>query len=238
LPRCSANDQETEVKKTQPQVQPSRLPSWNLTDLYAGPDDPALLRDVQDALEGARGFETRYRGRVAGGWLSAAELAEAVAALEGLSERIRKVLSYASLLFAADTGDPRRGALYQSTREQATALREHLAFFELEWSALSESKAQAYLASHELATYRHYLEVERRLAPHRLSEPEELILEVKANTGVHAFERLFDEVISCTEFMVTTGRRRETLNEQEVLARLHATDRAVRKAAARGLPRA
>ena len=223
------------MKKTQPQARHSRLPSWNLTDLYAGPDDPALSRDVQDALEGARGFETRYRGRIAKGWLSAAELAEAVAGLEVLSERIRKVLSYASLLFAADTGDPRRGALYQSTREQATAVREHLTFFDLEWCALSDGRAAAYLGSPELARYRHYLNVERRMAPHRLSEPEELILDVKANTGVHAFERLFDEVVSRTEFVVATGHRHETLNEQEVLARLHAPDRAARKAAARGL---
>ncbi|MEO5657014.1 MAG: M3 family oligoendopeptidase [Nitrospiria bacterium] len=210
-------------------------PSWTLTDLYAGLDDLVLQRDVQETLDHALDFENRYRGRVASGALSAAELVEAIAALETMYERIRKVASYAALVFSADTTDPRHGALYQSSREQATALREHLTFFELEWSALSDDRAKSYLDAPELARYRHYLEIERRMAPHRLSEAEELILEAKANTGVNAFERLFDEVMSHAKFTVAAGRKRDTLSEQEVLARLHSPDRRVRKAVAQGL---
>lgn len=213
----------------------SAIPSWTLTDLYAGLDDPALQHDVQETLDHALDFENRYRGRIAAGILSPAELAEAVAALERMYERIRKVGSYASLLFSADMTNPRHGALYQSSQEQATALREHLTFFELEWSALPDDRAKTYLDAPELARYRHYLEVERRMAPHRLSEAEELVLEAKANTGVNAFERLFDEVMSHAVFTVTTRGTRERLNEQGVLARLHAPDRAVRKAAAAAL---
>jgi oligoendopeptidase F len=210
-------------------------PSWSLADLYAGPDDPALTRDVAETLAQADAFQRRYRGRVATGTLSPAELAEAVAQLEAMSERLRKVGTYASLLFSADMSVARHGALYQKSQEQGTALRQRLTFFELEWSAVPEARAMEYLASPELARYRHYLEIERRLAPYRLSEPEELVLETKANTGAHAFQRLFDEILSRARFDVVIGRKRERLSEQEALARLHGPNRAARKAAARGL---
>ncbi|MEW6684317.1 MAG: M3 family oligoendopeptidase [Nitrospirota bacterium] len=210
-------------------------PAWTLTDLYAGPEDPAITRDAQDALAQAEAFERRYRGRLAAGAVTPAELAEALGQIEAMTERLRKVATYASLLFSADMTDPRHGALFQASQEQATALRQRLTFFDLEWSALSSDAAAVHLAAPELDRYRHYLEVERALSPHRLSEPEELVLETKANTGVRAFQRLFDEVLAHARFEVVVGAKRERLTEQETLARLHAPSRAVRKAAARGL---
>jgi oligoendopeptidase F len=210
-------------------------PSWSLADLYAGPDDPALTRDVEETLAQGEAFARRYRGRVGAGTLSPAELAEAVAQIEAMSERLRKVGTYASLLFSADMSVPRHGALYQASQEQGTALRKHLTFFELEWGAVPDARVKDYLAAPELSRYRHYLEVERRLTPYRLSEPEELVLETKANTGAHAFQRLFDEVLGGARFDVVVGRKRERLSEQETLARLHDPNRAARKAAARGL---
>jgi oligoendopeptidase F len=206
-----------------------------LADLYAGPDDPALTRDVRETLDQAEAFQRRYRGRVAGGALSPAELAGAVAEIEAMTERLRKVGTYASLLFSADMSVPRHGALYQASQEHATALRQHLMFFELEWSAVPEARAKDYLASPDLARFRHYLEVERRFTPYRLSEPEELVLASKSITGVQAFERLFDEVLARAQFDVRVRTRRERMSEQEVLARLYDGSRAVRKSAAKAL---
>jgi oligoendopeptidase F len=210
-------------------------PAWTLADLYSGPKDPSLARDVGDALTQAEAFEHRYRGRLGDGTLSAGELAEAVAEVEAMTERIRKVGTYASLLFSADMGDSRHGALYQYAQEQATRLRQRLTFFDLEWSALPDERAAAYLNAPELARFRHYLELERKLSPYKLSEPEERVLETKADTGVRAFQRLFDEVLGHARFEVVAGKKRERLTEQETLSRLHAPDRAVRKAAARSL---
>ena len=82
---------------------------WDLSHLYASPDDPALEADLDDMLEDARRFAADYRGRVAE--LDAAALAEAVDRLETLQESGGRAGSYAGLLFAADTADPRHGAL-------------------------------------------------------------------------------------------------------------------------------
>ena len=40
--------------------------AWDLADLYAGPDDPAIAADQQAALAAAEAFAAAYRGRVGG----------------------------------------------------------------------------------------------------------------------------------------------------------------------------
>ena len=66
--------------------------SWELGDLYAGPDDPGLEGDISQALADAGAFRERYRGHVAE--LDVAGLAEAVAELE----RIQSVLQSLQLV--------------------------------------------------------------------------------------------------------------------------------------------
>src|SRR5690606_13411451 len=72
--------------------------TWDLSDLYAGPDDPRIERDLADALAAAQRFAERYRGRVAA--LNAAELAGALDELEALEEPAHRAGAYAQLLFA------------------------------------------------------------------------------------------------------------------------------------------
>ena len=57
--------------------------AWDLGDLYLGTDDPRIDSDLDSAEARAHEFVVRYRGKLAS--LSAAELAEAVAELEGIS---------------------------------------------------------------------------------------------------------------------------------------------------------
>ncbi len=206
---------------------------WDLSDLYAAPDDPALETDLDRALERGRSFAPRHRGRVAA--LSAAGLAEALDELEALNELVVRAASYAQLLFAADTADPRHGALLQRVQERVSEIRNALLFFELEWVAVPADAADTLLAEPALARRRHFLASMRRYRPHLLTEPEERILEETANTGRRAFGRLFDEILSGMRFSVRANGKTEDLGEEEVLARLYAPDREVRRAAASAL---
>jgi oligoendopeptidase F len=212
---------------------PARGVRWDLSDLYAGPDDPQIDADLDRAHEEARAFEQSYRGRMTE--LSAADLAEAVDRLESLHVPVHRAAAYAQLLFAADTLAPRHGALLQHVQERATAIKQHLIFFELEWVALEDARADALLADPALARRRHMLSVMRRYRPHVLSEPEERIVEELSNTGNRAFSRLFDELMSAMRFRLRQDGKELELGEEEVLALLHDPDREARREAARSL---
>jgi oligoendopeptidase F len=212
--------------------------TWDLGDLYAGPDDPRLTQDLDGALRRAEAFETTYRGKIATDTGPAPDLLlAALRELESLAEQMDKPGVYASLLHAAKTDDPQRGALLSRTREQRTAINKHLIFFELEWVKLADEPAQRLMASPILAKYQHYLEQQRAWRPHRLSEPEEKLLDEKAITGRAAWVRLFDETVSSLTFPFEHGGTVESLSMQQILAKLYDADRGARQAAARGLTR-
>jgi oligoendopeptidase F len=208
---------------------------WDLSDLYASADDPALTADLERSLDLALRFGEQHRDRVAE--LDAQALADALDRYEALQEPLVRASCYAQLLFAADTSAPQHGALLQRVQERATEIRNALLFFELEWVALPAERAAALLAAPVLARRRHFLTSLRRYRPHLLSEPEERILSETANTGRSAFSRLFDEILAGMKFRFEHGGEARELGEEEVLALLYSADREQRRAGAAALTR-
>lgn len=210
--------------------------SWDLNDLYKGPDDPRIAEDLQSALRRAKAFEAQFRGKVdVAGGPEASVLLAAVVELESLSEQMDRAGVYAGLLHAAKTDDPKRGALLARTREERTAINQHLIFFDLEWIKVPDEAANRLIESDELSRYRHYLKEKRAWRPHYLSEPEEKVLETKSVTGRSAFVRLFEEIVSSIQCQFAHAGQVEPQSLQQILAKLYDADRAVRRAAADGL---
>jgi oligoendopeptidase F len=211
---------------------------WDLSDLYRAADDPQLIADLDSALAAAASFAQTYAGTVQCPEGPTAEhLVAALTELERILEQVGKAVAYAELLHAADVTPAAHGALVARTQERASAVRQRLIFFELEWLALDDSIAQPLIDHPACRRYRHFLSSARRYRPHVLSEPEEKILEEKSNTGNRAFARLFDEVLSSLSFAVEVDGETRTLNESEVLSLLHDPRRQVRRAAAESLTR-
>jgi oligoendopeptidase F len=208
---------------------------WNLSDLYLNLDDLKIEEDIKNALSRAKLFEQNYRGKINSESITPLFLLQATKELESISEQIGKLLSYAYLIFASDTSNPKHGAFLQSIQEKSTEVRKHLMFFELEWIGLPDQIANLLLNDLTLSRYRHFLQNERRYKPHKLSEPEEKILDEKANTGTRAFMRLFDEVINNIRFKVKVDGKMKYLTEPETLALLYDPDRNKRIAGAKGL---
>ncbi len=206
---------------------------WDLSHLYAAPDDTRIEADLDAALADAGRFADTHRGRVA--QLDAARLAAAVDELEKIQQRAAGAAVYSHLLFAGDTADPKNGALLQHVQERGTEIRNLLLFFELEWVGLADESARALLDDAELAPRRHFLASLRRYRRHVLSEPEERVLEEKANTGSRAFARLFDEMLAAMRFTVRCDGREREMAEEEVLSLLQAPEREQRRAAAAAL---
>src|SRR5919108_2991795 len=200
--------------------------AWDLSDVYQGPDDPALERDLDDARTSAAAFHKGYAGRV--GDLDAAGLLEAVRELERLRTIIVRAGAFAYMHFSTNTADPARGALLQRIQEEGAALDTELLFFRLEWTALDETAVDEVLEDETLSHYRHFLQALRRWRPYLLTEPEERILSEKSVSGPSAWARLYQELISAMR-VALDGRE---VSFEEAITRLHGPDRDVRKQAA------
>jgi oligoendopeptidase F len=208
---------------------PGDLPTWNLSDLYPSPDSPDLAADLARAEADAKAFATTYAGRLAA--LSGDALAEAIAGYERIEERLGRVLSYAQLLFAADSTDAEIGRFAQSMNERVTTISSDLIFFTLELNRLDDAALEEKLASPALAPWRPWLRDLRVFRPHQLSDELERLLHEKEVTGRAAWSRLFDETVAAMRVPVLG----QELTVSDALNKLSDRDRAVREAAGRAI---
>lgn len=173
------------------------LPSWNLTDLFDSPEDPRLADTLASTSAASHAFATRYQGKI--GTLSAAELAEALSTYEQIQQNAAKPATFANLRYAADTA-PANGAFVQKLREQTTAALLPTLFFSIELSRLDGKQLAELADTPELANWQRYLKQLAQSARFILSETEETLLAEKANTGVRAWARLFQEITANARF--------------------------------------
>jgi len=208
--------------------------SWDLSPLVHGEDDAGADRLLDEATQRAQAFAERYAGRLAE--LEPLEFADAVAALQEISELAARAGNYAMLRFSIDTADPALGALLQRVQEKSTQIETKLIFFELEWAALDDDRADALMGADGIDTARHFLRSARRYRPHLLSEPEEKILAEKNVTGGSAWGRLFSEQTSAIN--VDLPGEDEPVPLDSALAQLMSPDRDVRRGVAEAVTEA
>lgn len=188
----------------------------------------AVDRLLSEADSLAADFAADYEGRV--GELGAEELRTAMQTLAEISDRAGRALNYAHLRFAADTEDPANGALLQAASERATSIQTKLVFFDLEWVAVPDERAEELLAADGMEFCAHHLRMERRYRPHLLSAPEERLMTELSVTGAGAWDRLFDELTSAIRVQVPGEEEPEPLNS--ALSRLAHPDREIRRGVA------
>src|SRR5918998_5755519 len=211
--------------------------AWDLEPLVDGEGEAGVERLLDLATARARAFAEAHEGQVAE--LEGEGLVAAMRELADIQELAGRAGTYAMLWFSTNTQDPARGALLQRVRERGTEIETALLFFELEWAALPEERAEELLSTDGLDFCRHHLRTQRRYRPHLLSQPEERVLAEKRVTGESAWARLFSELVSAIEVDAPpeepvngAGRETECVPLDAALSRLTAPSREVRRATA------
>ncbi len=210
------------------------LPEWDLSDLYTGITAPELRADLDKAARDASAFESRWKGSL---WAEAAKgadgkLGEALREFEGIEELIGKIASYAGLVYAGDTSDPKRAKLYGDIQEKMTDASAHLLFFALELNLIDDDLIhKAMDADPAFGHYRPWILDLRQDRPYQLEDRIEQLFHEKSITGRGAWNRLFDETMTDLRFDIDG----ELLALEPTLNRLQDADGAVRQQASEAL---
>jgi oligoendopeptidase F len=199
--------------------------AWDLEPLVDGEGAAGADRLLDEADRRATAFAEQHAGKVAE--LDGPGLVAAVDELSDISQLAGRAGNYAMLRFAVDTADPANGALLQRVQERGTAIETKLLFFDLEWAALDDERAEELLAADGLDKARHHLRTARRYRPHLLTEPEEKLMAEKSVTGRDAWSRLFSEVTSAIK--VDLDGEDAPVALDVALSRLMSPDREVRQ---------
>lgn len=215
------------IRKTKTNLE---APEWDLSDLYAGADDPKIESGLAYLLKQSQVFEERYRGNLK--QADPAFLLQALTDLEEIYDAVSRLNTYASLLASADTSNESFKILETKVESASTEIRNHLLFFDLELFEIKDEDFDELLGHTKLEDFGHYLGALKKWKPHRLSWAEERILNEKGPTSFDALYNIFQNFLAGMEFKVKIGGRIKVLVEQEVLHLLHSPDRGLRKEAA------
>ena len=205
---------------------------WNLSDLFASPDDPNIEDTLARELERAKAFEAKYKGQIA--TLEPRAFAAMMRELAEYEEAGAMPEVYAYMLHSQNTQDHAAGRLLARVREASAERGAHLVFFSLELAHISDEQASTLYADPDAAKYRHYVEHERKFRPHQLSEPEERVLTDFSPVGNAAWVRLFEEL--CARIRVGVDGQEVALDE--ALTLLREPDREVRRNASHAVTEA
>jgi oligoendopeptidase F len=138
---------------------------WNLDPLLDGAGSGAAGVDalLDEAQRRADAFADAHAGKVAA--LDGPGLVAAMQELATLQDLIGRAGSYAALRFSTNTADPQRGALLQKVQERGTQIETRLLFFELEWAALDDERADELLGADGGGLARHPTSTARTCSP-------------------------------------------------------------------------
>ena len=178
------------------------MPEWDLAALYNAPDAPEVAADIARARADAAHIKTTYQGHLASLAADGGKLAVAVKAYEALSDLIGKLGSFAGLLYAANTADPRRAKFYGDIQESITAITTDLVFFELELNQIEPAVLAAALKHPALAHYKPWFDDLTKEKPYQLEEKLEQVFHEKSTTSRASWNRLFNETMTALRFDV------------------------------------
>jgi oligoendopeptidase F len=193
------------ARKSKASSRLGRLPEWNLNDLYSGIDSPEIERDLAKADAECAAFEQDFKGRLAemaAGEGAGAALAGAVRRYEVLEDKLGRLISYASLVYAGNTTDPKRAKFYGDVQERLTAASIHLLFFTLELNRIDDAALEAAMRDPALGHYRPWIEDVRKEKPYQLEDRVEQLFHEKSMTACSAWNRQFDELIASLRFTI------------------------------------
>ncbi len=210
-----------------------RMPDWDLSDLYKGPDAPEVQRDLKAAAKEASRIKSVYQGKLGTIAKDGGKLAVAVKDYEKLSDLVGKLASYSGLYYTQNQSDPARAKFNADVSEAITKLWTDLIFFELELNQLDDADLASALKHKDLKRYKPWFDDLLKEKPHQLDEKLETLFTEKSQTGRGAWTRLFNETMSALRFDVKGEKA--PLSLEPTLNLLSDPDEKKRKAAAEAL---
>ncbi len=222
-PQNNPNMQIHEKRQSNP------LPTWDLSDLYSSPECPKLKNDLQNAKELINTFSQQWQGKLNN--LSGKELACTIQAYEQINEILGKISSYAQLIFATDSTQPKNTQFYQDIQEKITDLSTSFLFFTLELNQLDEKNLREKLKTQDLYPWKPFLDRIRILRPYQLSNEIEKLFHEKSVTGSSAWSRLYDETLAALQIPFQD----QHISLGKALNKLSSSNSEERKQVAKGL---
>ena len=209
--------------------------TWNLKSLFSSDNDPEILKQRELVEKANKKFVTKWQKNEK--YLSDATVLKQ--ALDEYEQLMRKFGTdgnegyYFWLRTQQDQNDQELKAKFAKVMDFSNKLRNELQFFELRLAKVEKAVQKKFLKDPQLIPYKHFLEKIFREAEYVLSEAEEKILNLKADTSYMKWEQMLSGFIAKEEReIVGESGKKETLTFEALISLTQSTKKKVRDAAA------
>jgi len=170
---------------------------WNLEPIVDNQGDDGARQLLEQARSRADAFDSEFSGSVAR--LEVDALVSAVSELTEIRELLWRASGYGHMRGYADSSDPTAGALRGAAEAAQAEVDAKLLFFELEWVALDDERAEALIAGagDQLDFAAHHLHRLRARRPYLLGPEQERILAETSVQRLSAWKRLYSDNAAC-----------------------------------------
>ncbi|MFC2030352.1 M3 family oligoendopeptidase [Chloroflexota bacterium] len=199
-----------EVKMSEYSFELSR---WSLDDLLPATSGPELEEIIQE-LDDTVGQLEASREQLSPD-LPAADFAQLMGRVEGISKLANRLGAYAYLWYAEDTQGEDALAFRGRVEKLLTEVQNRTLFFTLWWKALDDEPAARLAAASAGNAY--YLESLRRFKPHTLSESEEKVINLKDVNGVGALVTVYEMITNAYTFKLEVDGEAKELTRGELM---------------------
>jgi len=201
--------------------------AWSLKDLLptgAASELDSLFNDLEKM---AADFETTRS--LLKPDISTEAFLSLVAQQEEMTRKAHILFSYANLSFAADTQDQKALTLLARIQQFTAELTNRTMFFSLWWKDLEDVNAGRLMEA--AGDNRYWLEEMRHFKKYTLSEPEEIVINLKDVTGSSALNTLYDTITNRYTFNLTINGEVKTMTRGELSVYIREADPDLREQA-------
>jgi oligoendopeptidase F len=209
------------------------LERWSLDELFPGLGAPEIDQAI-DEMEGsiARFEELRADLDLA---MEDEQFFSLLQMYELIIRQINRLYGFASLKFSEDTQNQAAQALRGRIQQKAAEMDNRTMFFKLWWKGLDDEDAERLLGAS--ADYRYWLESLRLQKPYTLSEPEEVVINLKDVNGAAALVNLYSTITNRYNFRLEVDGEMKEMTREELSAHYFSPDPDLRERAYKELYR-
>ncbi len=208
--------------------------NWDLGVLFAGDDDPWMEEERSAIKKESYAFINQWKDR-ADYLEDPAVLRQALDEYETWQRRFGAEGNqgyYFWLRSTLDEADPKIKARVNQIQDFSKKIENDIQFFTLRIAKIPESAQKIFLSHKSLTKYRHFLERLFAQAKYLLSEPEEKILNLKAEPSHSNWVKMTSSFLSKEERGVYMDNGKATKNFAEILSLIDSPRKEVRDSAA------
>ena len=202
------------------------LGRWDLSDLAKNPKSPQFQRQVTELEKLAKNFEkikTKLDPK-----MSSKRFMTILRDVEDISEKMSRIVGYASLSYSADTQSDEATSLMTRMSKLGSEISNKVLFFDLWWKTQVDEKNARRLMK-DAGELIEYLQHKRLFAKYALSEPEERIINTLDVTGISALVKLYDKITNAFEYKMRIGGKTRTMTREELTNYVRSTNPKIRE---------